>query len=655
MKKFNLLITILLFVYNSTKAQEFVHEFGKYSNEEFKLKNYSKDTTAEAIVIYDIGQSYFLLREDGYRLIFEHKTKIKIFKKAGFKYAQFEIPYYVKNRKYEEIVNLKGNTYNYENGNIRITTLNIKDTYEEKESENWMKKKFAMPDVKEGSVIEIAYTIESPYFFNFQSWEFQKKIPVIYSEYVTKMIPFYEYTYILQSASKFDSFKSYEESGNLQSYESINFHNMIYEFIMKDIPAFKDESFITSIDDYIIKLDFQLAAIHYPWGQNEQIMTTWPKLKEDLQDHDLFGNYIKNAQNKAKKITDLMNVSSKSEIEKVRYIDRFIKSNYSWNKYYDKFSSKSVKEFINSKIGNSADINLFYVGVLNALGIEAYPVLISTRDHGKIKLNYPFQHFFNYVIVVAKVNDEQLLLDATEPYCIFGEIPTRSINDKGLIIKKDKNNVDWIDTKSNIDSKTIYKININQLTIKDTINSNFQIISTGYDAVKYRRMYLDDIKGLKNELNLNNYSMVDSIRYRNSDNLDSSLIFDVDVSISVDNVEDKILISPFCNFTITENPLKQSIRTYPIDMVYKKERVFEAIIHLPIGYKLLPNTSNLNITNDDIEIHYSINELNDKTIIVKGSYNFKKDIYGIFSYFDLQRYFNSIVDKFNEKIVLVKI
>ena len=54
------------------------------------------------------------------------------------------------------------------------------------------------------------------------------------------------------------------------------------------------------------------------------------------------------------------------------------------------FTNKSVKDLLSSKTGNSAEINLFLAGMLNAAGIEAYPVITSTRSNGKIQSDYPF-------------------------------------------------------------------------------------------------------------------------------------------------------------------------------------------------------------------------------------------------------------------------
>lgn len=643
-----------LIINTSIFAQNFIHEFGKYAGEEFKMERYEKDPSAEAVVIYDIGSSYFQLTEEGYRLIFERRTKIKIFNKSGLKFAQFEIPFYVKDNNEEEIKKLEGNTYNFENGVVRTTPLDLKNTYIEKESENWKIKKFAMPDIKEGSVIEVRYMISTPYFFNFRSWEFQNKIPVIYSEYVTKMVPFYDYRYVLQGASKFDSYKDYQEIGNSERYESITYNNMVYEFIMKDVPAFKDESFITSPEDYIIKLDFQLSAYHSPWGVNELVMTTWPKLIKDFLDHESFGKYLKASQRKSNEITDTMKLVMKSSFERAKYIDKYLKSNFNWNGINSKFSSKSVKDFIKTKTGNSADINLFYTGILNSIGIEAYPVLISTRDHGKIKLNYPFQHFFNSVIVAAKIDDQYLLLDATEPLSNLQEIPTQCLNDKGLIVKNDKDKFEWIDLKSRVNSDISYSINLNPEIKYDSINSSFIVISTGYDAINLRKKFIKDPKDLKMELSINNATLLDSLRSENLYELDKPFKNKFKSNSSIDKVGDKILIAPFCNFIITDNPLKQGIRNYPVDMIYSKSKTFITVLNIPDGYKIYNKPTDIDINNDEVKIQYLIESIDKNSMRITGTYDFKKDVYDIASYSNLKGYFNKIIGKFNEKIVLIK-
>jgi len=124
---------------------------------------------------------------------------------------------------------------------------------------------------------------------------------------------------------------------------------------------------------------------------------------------------------------------------------------------------------------------------------------------------------------------------------------------------------------------------------------------------------------------------------------------------SIEKVEDKIIISPFCNATMTENPLKQPARSYPVDMTYKKVRRFQSTIKIPDGYKLLVKPDNLNIENNLVNIKFA-SEIQDNGIIkIAGVYEFKTDVYTSSDYVDLKGYFNKIIDKFNEKLVLVKI
>jgi hypothetical protein len=646
------IIMYLFCLVKITVAQNYVHEFGKYSNEEFQLQQYAKDPTAEAVVIYDIGSSHFIRNDDGFQVVFERKMKIKIFNKAGLKWAQISIPYYEESNKYEEIMELKGNTYNYENGQVRISALDPNNVFNEKYNEHWYDRKFAMPDVKEGSVIEISYKIQSPYLFNFRNWDFQNKIPVIYSEYTVFMIPFYAYTNILQGANKFDSFRSYETSSYSSPLGSINYQDKAYCYVMKELPAFKDESFITSANDYIIKLDFQLSQLHRPDGSTQAIMTTWPKLSEEMIDNESFGKYVNNSKKRAKEIVDGMQIATKPAMGKAKDIEGYVKTKFNWNGYSDKYASKSVKEFLTSKTGNCADINLFLTGMLNAAGIEAYPVILSTRSHGKIKLDYPFSHFFNYVIVMAKIDSLLILLDATEPLSNFSEIPSRCINDGGLIIQKNK--TEWVKLQSTSNSDISYNFDLRLTTNKDSINQYCKLMTTGYEAIDYRRKFSTAYKDLKIKLMGNNSLSGDSLKPIDLDQIEKPFEIDFNSKVQLESIEDKIIISPFCGFTITENPLKQPVRTYPVDFVYRKSYKFQSIIAIPTGYKLMTLPEDLKINNSLVQVVYATDVQKKDTVIVIGSYVFKKDVYPISDYSNLKSCFNGIVDKFNEKLVFVK-
>jgi len=649
----SIIYLLFFFFYHSVCAQNFPHEFGKYSNEEFQLTKYDKDPSAEAVVIYDIGESFFVNNDNGFEIIFERKLKIKVFNKAGLKWAQFEIPYYLGDNGYEKVYDIEGNTYNFENGVIRKTSLNIQNVYEEKKDEHWVYKKFAMPDVKEGSIIEICYKINTPYVFNFRSWEFQLEIPVIYSEYKTKMIPFYTYSYILQGADKFDTFNSGVDPGFPRKFAGVSYQEMNYEFIMRDIPAFKNEGFITSVNDYIIKLDFQLSELHRLNGSVEKIMTTWPKAVEEYLDHENFGKYLKGSIKSGKTIADTMNTFSRTTRQKVEIIDRYVKSNYNWNGQKSDYASKTLKDFIKTKSGNSADLNLYLAGLLQSIGVEAYPVIISTRDHGKIRVDYPFLHYFNYVITIAKVDNEFVLLDATESLCNFGEIPTRCMNDIGLIINKSK--VDWLTFNNSLTSAVLDSISLKFNTSMDSLNASFNISTTGYDALNLRKRWFGNDKNkIKEELYLKSLPLEDSMKVNNLTAIDKPFEVIFKSNVYIEKVDNKLLVSPFCAAVITENPFKQLTRTYDIDMIYKKKRSYVVMLHVPEGYKIIKKPDNWNLDNVLVEALYSVEQINATTVKITGHYGFKKGKYEAADYGYLKSIYNKIIDRFNDKIVLAK-
>jgi hypothetical protein len=118
-------------------------------------------------------------------------------------------------------------------------------------------------------------------------------------------------------------------------------------------------------------------------------------------------------------------------------------------------------------------------------------------------------------------------------------------------------------------------------------------------------------------------------------------------------LNDKLFVTPFINEVINNNPLKQIERTYPIDMIYPEKRRFTSSFKIPDGYQIefLPSESIIN--NQFFELNYSIKN-DDQNIVISFYYYFKKPVYNPSDYSKIKYYFNEIVKKGNEKIVLTK-
>lgn len=650
MKYLRLLLVAILCVPAIGMTQNFSTEYGKLGKDEIEMKSYALDNTAEAVVLFDIGKSSFDPEGGGFTLIFERTTRIKILSDAGLKYAEVEIPFYQEDMKFEMVESIEANTYNFENGKLVKTPLNVSNYHDEKINDKWNLRKFALPDVKAGSIIEYKYRVTSPYLFNLRDWEFQWRIPVVYSAYQTKMVPFFEYTYLFQGAYKLNTNTSHVEAGFPQHFGSLEYNAVVYDFVMKNIPAFNDEQFITSVNDYISKLDFQLSKIIYTNGAKVDIIKSWQDLIKDMANDDNFGKYVKKSEKVAKKIFNLDSLSAKPPIERYNLILNYVKAGYSWNQRNGKFASKSPGDLITDKVGNCAEINLFAIGLLKAAGLDAIPVIISTRDNGKIKQDYPFSHFFDYVLISTTIEGKTYLTDATEIFIPNDRIPSRCINDKGLLINKEK--VEWIPLQCDFPSELDTKIALSLSGFE--LNAKVEVTASEYFALRCRNKYGDNKKKISEQLLKDGYNPIDSTIAIKS-NLSVKEPYDYQFSLSgnAEIINDKIYIQPFLKETISDNPFKQKTRTYPVDIIYPKKFVFNTILVIPDGYKVDYLPENKKFAGEMADYDYMITA-DGKTINITFEYNFKNAVFAPKDYDRLKFFYNEIIKKGNEKIVLVK-
>ncbi|MEM9144242.1 MAG: DUF3857 domain-containing protein, partial [Bacteroidota bacterium] len=151
--------------------------FGEILLKERQLTQYKKDTTAHAVVLYERGDNYFKIIDRNIRLVKEYHVKIKILDREGFDEGTVEIPWYHNNSLAEKITQLKAVTHN---GTQQYNVL-PSEIFDKDVSERWTVKSFTFPKMEVGSILEYAYTLVTPFHFNFNGWDFQTSIPKVHS------------------------------------------------------------------------------------------------------------------------------------------------------------------------------------------------------------------------------------------------------------------------------------------------------------------------------------------------------------------------------------------------------------------------------------------------------------------------------------------
>ena len=161
-------------------------KMGNPTREELTMTSYDLDLEAKAVILYNEQDVYYDIVDDKFVIIYDVKKRIKILKSEGTDLANVTIPYvnHVENGKLqEEIFGLKAISYNMENGEVVKTKMNSSQVFDERLDKDHMLKKFTIPQVKEGTVIEYEYKLQSEYYYDINEWYVQTTIPTYYTSY----------------------------------------------------------------------------------------------------------------------------------------------------------------------------------------------------------------------------------------------------------------------------------------------------------------------------------------------------------------------------------------------------------------------------------------------------------------------------------------
>ena len=267
-------------------------KFGKISPDDFKSKIYSIDSGAAAVIIADKGSTEIVGNSKGwFSLEYKHFKRIHILNKNGYDAADVQVLLYTNDNLEEDLQGLKAVTYNLENNKVTETKMEKKAVFSDKRSKNLVVKKFTLPNIKEGSIIEFEYTVKSDFLFNLQPWEFQGQYPRLWSEYVVRMPEFMEYIFLSQgyhpyhikdTKNKLQTFSIMDNSGTTRTeHYSLSANVTDFRWVMKDVPSLKEESFTSTVNNHIAKIEFQLSDYRYPLTP-KKIMGSWEQACGEL-------------------------------------------------------------------------------------------------------------------------------------------------------------------------------------------------------------------------------------------------------------------------------------------------------------------------------------------------------------------------------------
>lgn len=641
-------------------------KFGNVTAADFATKIYSVDSNAHAVVLADIGSSDIEGNSKGwFSLVHKHYKRVHILNKNGYDIANVSIPLYTSGTDEEKIEKLKAVTYNLEDGKVVETKLEVKSgVFKDKLDKNRTIRKFTFPNVKEGSIIEYEYTIVSDFLNNLQPWEFQGAYPRVWSEYNLRLPSFLGYAFLSQGYLPFDinEKKSGNSTYNVIATEGtaasekykIDANYTDHRWVIKNAPAMKEESFTSTINNYVSKLEFQLSEYRHPLTY-KNMMGTWAQLSENLMKFELFGEALGKGNNWLKDVIKPLVAGAANDTEKAKRIYAWLRDNVTCTDYSDVIMNQSIKNVMKSKNGSVADINLLLVAMLRYENIQADPVLLSTRSNGFIYPLYPLLSRFNYVVCKAEVDGKKIFLDATEPRLGFGLLPLRCYNGQARIMDKEA-------TPVALESDLVKESSMTSVFLitdeKGKIVGSMQQTPGIYKSWSIRNQLKEKgqdemIKDIKKDFGVS--VDISNVKIDSLDRYEDRLGLSFDFDFTEAN-EDIIYLNPMFGEGYKDNPFKSAERKYPVEMPYTLDEVYTMQMEVPAGYEVdeLPKQMVVKLNEEgDGVFEYRISS-SSSTISLRSRLTMKRSVFVPEEYEMLREFFNLVVKKHNEQIVFKK-
>lgn len=649
-----IVVFIVLCTFSISHSQTVrIDEFGKPTQEELELKTYASEPDAPGVILYESGNYYAvsIIKRTEVRLVMEIHRKIKVVDAKKFDYSTVEIPYFEGVYSGEEVMDYKAVTHN---GEVKHFVPE-EAFYKTENTTTGRALKFTFPNVQDGSVLEYKYTLVSPYFYDLDGWEFQHELPTVYSLFQTVLPDNFKYNRILYGSKKLDIKSVYrKKKGFLLPSNSGSVDVEVNIFAMKDIPSFREEEYMLSRKNYISRIVYEPVAFKSFYRFTQVFTRDWKDVDQRFENRSDFGEQLsKKSYFKRKMPKSILEI--KDDMERAKGVYSFIQSNYTWSGRYFNYGM-DVKDAFNEKLGSVSAINISLVNALEAANLEAKSVILSSRNNALPTELYPVLSNFNYVLAVLFLNDQKILLDATEENAPFGIIPDRALNVKGRVLDFKKGSY-WMDIEPI--KQNIYYTN-SQLTAESDgiFKGKVSQTNTGYFALHKRnqikKQTLSEYK--KNREKQKSGIEIENLEVEDLEVIENPLKESFDISIEPETVGDKVLLFPFVNHPyITVNPFKMKDRSYPVNFGYPFTNTYLISVDLGEIYEIeqLPKSRSIKLPNDDGECSVTY-VVEDNKINIRFNTKISEYHYPADAYQSLKKFFGTMVTMVQDESIVLK-
>jgi hypothetical protein len=636
--------------------------FADITPETFAPTAYAPDSSAGAVYLFDRGEVTFdatSTNNHGFSIIFERHVRLRILDKNGMDLATLHISA-VKHGGYNSVIDdVRGSTYNLEDGKVIVTKLDRGGIFKDRNSYLNIDK-IAFPNVREGSIIEYTYRIIYPGPGYIPTWNFQGEYPVLWSEYEVTAPTMYDYFVKSQGYYRFAIDTSLYSTASFPVYLS-GYHGtwsgttIHHIWALADMPTLaKKEPYTTSLRNHIQKVEFQLSAERVN-GYERTYRSNWSELAAELLKNPNFGESLGDRNHWMDDELKAITARGDTSLAAAGKIYAYVRDHLACSEAEGLFLSQPIKKTWEEKKGNTADVNMLLTAIYLHQGFEASPVILSTRAHGQPMDLFPILGDYDYVITRVRVDGQYHLLDASRTSTGFDQLPEHCYNGTARAIDSSHDAIPLLPDSVTERRNTL--VFLSNDSAAGDFSGSYSRSEGIFESMTLRKRWkkekpADFFENLKKTMA--GYKKMREYGVDSLDNPEAPLSWHYDMSYHF--ALETIYFNPIMHDRIGNNPLSSPERHYPVEMPFRLDNSYVLRMEVPKGYRVdqLPKSIRYKTEDGGDDFEYVV-DTDGKNINFHTRLQLKRTTYAIEEYQGLRDFFSLVIAKEKEPIIFKKI
>jgi hypothetical protein len=630
-------------------------DWGRVLPEDFHPSSPVVDSNANVVVLADVGHADMTGSGSGWHVIYSRYRRLLIRNKKGFDAAKISLSFNAYLDGDGKLATLRANIYNLEGGKVVQASVDTTDMYLDKQDDGDLHERFTFPGIKEGSIIEYYYNLHSGSIYSFHSWDFQGDYPRIRSEFTVSFPATFNYVISRQGPFPMvfwhDSLKQEMQVGDFTVRAMV--HTLRWS--MKDVPAVVEEPFVSSMDNHVSGIRFQLSEYTaLNTGRRVKFLYSWTDWNEKLLKEKAVGGVMTASTHFLRKELRSIVEDTVPEMDRAKALYAYVRDHFTTKGRSFLSDDLTIKEIFKAKKGTQEEINLLLTAMLRDEGLTADAVMLSTRDNGVINPLYPLTVNFNYVVVRLRVGGKEYFLDATEPKLGFGKLPLSCYNGYARVVSEKADSA-ILHPDSLVEFK-FASVLLSDNDAGDSVVGVFKETKGYYASMNIRDSVAEKGQAAYFEGVRRAYPFEVKLTDGHIDSLHShDQPVTVSYTLSFPTGEDRIYLNPMLSEAMKENPFSAMVRQYPVEMSYAYDQLYGLRIDIPKGYEIeeLPKAAKIKLNETDGVYEYAFLAGSDylqfrSRLVLRRTYFEPED------YQSLRDFFAMVVKKQGEVIVFRK-